>query len=302
MFQILKVENTIDFMRWSKVASFFSILIIFVCTFIISTRWLNLGLDFTGGVLIEIEFENRVNLEKIRASLDKSGFVDAVVQNFGSSRNIVVRLRSQDGIVDQALGRQILDIIKDGVDKNAKAHRIEFIGPSVGAELSEAGGFAILASLVCILIYVSIRFEWRLAVGAVVALLHDLIVTLGVFSIMQIEVDLTIVAALLTVVGYSLNDTVVVFDRIRENYRRMNTSKSVDIINDSITRTLSRTLITSTTTLFVVIALFVQGGAILHGFATALFLGIIIGTYSSVYVASTLALRLGIQREHLVST
>ena len=180
--------------------------------------------------------------------------------------------------------------------------RIEFVGPNVGGELAESGGLAILVSLLCILAYVSIRFQWRLAAGAVLALAHDIIITLGIFSFLQIEVDLTIIAALLTVVGYSLNDTIVVFDRIRENFLKMRKGEPEDIMNDSITQTLSRTLITSATTLFVVIALFVQGGAMIHGFALALLLGITVGTYSSIYVASALALKLGITREHLMPT
>ena len=178
--------------------------------------------------------------------------------------------------------------------------RIEFVGPNVGGELAENGGLAILVSLICILIYVSARFEWRLAAGAVMSLAHDVIITIGVFSFMQIEVDLTIVAALLTVVGYSLNDTIVVFDRIRENFRKLRKGDPAEIMNTSITQTLSRTLITSGTTLFVVIALFVEGGAMIHGFATALLLGITVGTYSSIYVASALALKLGITKEHLM--
>ena len=186
----------------------------------------------------------------------------------------------------QTLGNQILDAIKEGTGKAVEMRRIEFVGPNVGDELTEAGGLAIIVSLICILIYVSMRFEWRLAAGAVLSLAHDVIITLGVFSLLQIEVDLTIVAALLTVVGYSLNDTIVVFDRIRENFRKLRKGEPAEIMNISITQTLSRTLITSGTTLFVVIALFVQGGANIHGFATALLLGITVGTYSSIYVAS----------------
>ncbi len=200
----------------------------------------------------------------------------------------------------ETLGNQIIGAIKEGTGESVEMRRIEFVGPNVGDELTEAGGLAILVSLICILIYVSMRFEWRLAAGAVMALAHDIIITLGVFSFLQIEVDLTIVAALLTVVGYSLNDTIVVFDRIRENFRKMRKGDPADIMDASITQTLSRTLITSGTTLFVVIALFVQGGAMIHGFATALLLGITVGTYSSIYVASALALKLGIQKEHLM--
>ncbi|CAH8202862.1 protein translocase subunit SecF [Vibrio aestuarianus] len=300
MFQILKADKTIDFMRWSKLAFIFSILMIGASLFTLSTKWLNWGLDFTGGTLIEVGFEQPANLEDIRGALEAKGFGDATVQNFGSAREVMVRLRPRGNVAGETLGNQILSAIKEGTGSSVEMRRIEFVGPNVGDELAEAGGLAILASLICILLYVSMRFEWRLAAGAVLALAHDVIITLGIFSIMQIEVDLTIVAALLTVVGYSLNDTIVVFDRIRENFRKLRKGDSAEIMNSSITQTLSRTLITSGTTLLVVIALFVQGGANIHGFATALLLGITVGTYSSIYVASALALKLGITREHLL--
>jgi preprotein translocase subunit SecF len=198
------------------------------------------------------------------------------------------------------LGNQIIDALKVGTGQSVEMRRIEFVGPNVGDELAEAGGLAIIISLICILLYVSMRFEWRLAAGAVLALAHDVIITIGIFSLLEVEVDLTIVAALLTVVGYSLNDTIVVFDRIRENFRKMRKGEAPDVINNSITQTLSRTLITSGTTLFVVVALFMKGGTMIHGFALALLIGITVGTYSSIYVASALALKLGITREHLM--
>lgn len=300
MFQILKADKAIDFMRWSKFAFALSIVMIGASIFTLSTKWLNWGLDFTGGTLIEVGFEQPANLEEIRSALESKGFADATVQNFGSARDVMVRLRPREDVAGETLGNQILSAIKEGTGKNVEMRRIEFVGPNVGDELTEAGGLAILVSLLCILLYVSMRFEWRLAAGAVLALAHDVIITLGVFSMMQIEVDLTIVAALLTVVGYSLNDTIVVFDRIRENFRKMRKGEPADVMDSSITQTLSRTLITSGTTLFVVIALFAQGGVMIHGFATALLLGITVGTYSSLYVASALALKLGIQKEHLM--
>ncbi|WP_117235315.1 protein translocase subunit SecF [Vibrio maerlii] len=300
MFQIMKADKTIDFMRWSKFAFVFSLVMIATAIFTLSTKWLNWGLDFTGGTLIEVGFEQPADLEEIRSSLEAKGFGDATVQNFGSARDVMVRLRPRDDMAGETLGNQILNAIKDGTGKSVEMRRIEFVGPNVGDELTEAGGLAILVSLICILIYVSMRFEWRLAAGAVLALAHDIIITLGIFSLMQIEVDLTIVAALLTVVGYSLNDTIVVFDRIRENFRKMRKGEPTEVMNSSVTQTLSRTLITSATTLFVVIALFTQGGAMIHGFATALLLGITVGTYSSIYVASALALKLGVEREHLM--
>jgi preprotein translocase subunit SecF len=287
-------------MRWSKFAFAFSLMMIAASAVTLSTKWLNWGLDFTGGTLIEVSFQQPADLEKVRASLALDGFADATVQNFGSAREVMVRLRPREGLESQTLGNQILSSIEKGTGTSVEMRRIEFVGPNVGMELAEAGGLAIIVSLLCILLYVSMRFEWRLAAGAVLSLAHDVFITLGVFSLLQIEVDLTIVAALLTVVGYSLNDTIVVFDRIRENFRKMRKGEPAEIMNDSVTQTLSRTLITSGTTLFVVIALFINGGSMIHGFALALLLGITVGTYSSIYVASALALKLGITREHLM--
>ncbi len=300
MLQLLKAGLEINFMRWSKPAFFLSVLMIAASVFSLSTRWLNWGLDFTGGTLIEVGFEQPANLDLIRQSLASKGFEDAVVQNFGTSRDVMVRLRPRENVKGEELGVQILEAIKIGTGVAVEMRRIEFVGPNVGDELTEAGGLAILVSLVCILLYVSMRFEWRLAAGAVASLAHDVIITLGIFSFFRIEVDLTIVAALLTVVGYSLNDTIVVYDRVRENFRKMRVADAEQVMKTSISQTLSRTLITSGTTMFVVIALFVTGGAMIHGFATALLIGITVGTYSSIYVASALALKLGITRDHLL--
>lgn len=300
MFQLLKTDHVINFMRWSKFAFIFSTLMIVVSIATLSVKGLNFGLDFTGGTLIEVGFEQAANLGEVRTALVDNGFDDATVQNFGSTKEVLVRLRPRENVAGEVIGNQIISAIKSGTGQNVDMRRIEFVGPSVGDELAEAGGMAIIVSLICILLYVSMRFQWRLSAGAVLALAHDVTITLGVFSFLQIEVDLTIIAALLTVVGYSLNDTIVVFDRIRENFRKMRKGNSVEVMDNSITQTLSRTLITSATTLFVVVALFVNGGAMIHGFALALLLGITVGTYSSIYVASALALKLGITREHLM--
>ncbi|SHF99544.1 protein translocase subunit SecF [Vibrio gazogenes] len=300
MFQILKAKQAINFMRWSKFAFVLSALLIVASIVTISMKGFNWGLDFTGGTLIEVTFDQPADLAQVRSALEAKGFGDATVQNFGSAKDVMVRLRPRDHVAGEALGNQIISAINTATGQHVEMRRIEFVGPNVGDELTEAGGMAILVSLLCILMYVSMRFEWRLSAGAVLSLAHDVTITLGVFSLLQIEVDLTIVAALLTVVGYSLNDTIVVFDRIRENFRKMRKGESDEVMNNSITQTLSRTLITSGTTLFVVIALFVEGGAMIHGFALALLLGITVGTYSSIYVASALALKLGIKREHLL--
>jgi protein translocase subunit secF len=300
MFQIFKPDMSINFMRWSKMAFVLSIFMIAASVVTLSTKWLNWGLDFTGGTLIEVGFEQPADLALIRESLSAEGFGDAVVQNFGSATDVMVRLRPRNDMQGENLGNEVLNAIKAGTGDNVEMRRIEFVGPNVGDELTEAGGLAIIIALVCILIYVSFRFEWRLASGAVMALAHDVIITLGLFSLFEVEVDLTIVAALLTVVGYSLNDTIVVFDRIRENFRKLRKGESDEIINASVSQTLSRTTITSGTTLFVVISLFTLGGSMIHGFAMALLIGITVGTYSSIYVASALALKLGIAREHLL--
>ncbi|WP_120511503.1 protein translocase subunit SecF [Photobacterium salinisoli] len=300
MFQLMKADKVIDFMRWSKLAFVFSAVMIIASIGIVVTKGMNWGLDFTGGTLIEVGFEQPADLGQIRDSLEAAGFGDAIVQNFGTARDVMVRLQPREGVAGETLGNQILDALREGTHQSVEMRRIEFVGPNVGDELAEAGGLAILVSLICILLYVSMRFEWRLAAGAVLSLTHDVIITIGIFSLLQIEVDLTIVAALLTVVGYSLNDTIVVFDRIRENFRKMRKGGPAEVMNNSVTQTLSRTLITSGTTLFVVIALFMKGGTMIHGFATALLIGITVGTYSSIYVASALALKLGITREHLM--
>ncbi|MBD8514333.1 protein translocase subunit SecF [Photobacterium sp. WH77] len=300
MFQLMKADKVIDFMRWSKLAFVLSAVMIIASISIVVTKGMNWGLDFTGGTLIEVGFEQPADLGQIRDSLEASGFGDAIVQNFGTARDVMVRLQPREGVAGETLGNQILDALREGTHQSVEMRRIEFVGPNVGDELAEAGGLAILVSLICILLYVSMRFEWRLAAGAVLSLTHDVIITIGIFSLLQIEVDLTIVAALLTVVGYSLNDTIVVFDRIRENFRKMRKGGPAEVMNNSVTQTLSRTLITSGTTLFVVIALFMKGGTMIHGFATALLIGITVGTYSSIYVASALALKLGITREHLM--
>ncbi|WP_434144018.1 protein translocase subunit SecF [Photobacterium leiognathi] len=302
MRELLNADKVVDFMRWSKVAFVFSLLMIAGSIGTIATKGLNWGLDFTGGTLIEVSFKEPANLPLIRESLQKAGFGDAIVQNFGTARDVMVRLQPRDDVKGEVLGNQIIDALKEGTAQSVEMRRIEFVGPNVGDELAEAGGMAILIALLCILLYVSLRFEWRLAAGAVMSLAHDIIITVGIFSLLQVEVNLTIVAALLTVVGYSLNDTIVVFDRIRENFRKMRKESPAEIMNNSISQTLSRTLITSGTTLFVVIALFVLGGSMIHGFALALLIGITIGTYSSIYVASALALKLGITREHLMPT
>ena len=300
MFELIRAKNTIRFMQYSKPASWLSILLIVGSLVTLSINWLNWGLDFTGGTVIEVGFEQPANLNKIRTTLSEADFPDAIVQHFGSTHDVMVRLSPREGVKGSVIGEHVLAALQKASDGNVNMRRIEFVGPNVGDELAEDGGLAILLALLCILAYVSMRFEWRLAMGSVLALAHDITLTLGVFSLFQIEFDLTVLAALLAVIGYSLNDTIVVFDRIRENFRLLATATPSDIVDQSLTQTLSRTLITSATTIFVLISLFIFGGALIHGFATALLIGVFVGTYSSIYVASALAIKLGTSREHMI--
>jgi len=298
--QILQLKDTVAFMRYRKVALLFSIILMAASVVSLATNKLNFGLDFTGGTLIEVGFEQSADLNKIRGIMDSNGFDDAVVQLYGSSRDVVIRLATREDVKAEMLGNQVLDILQAGTGQTIDMRRIEYVGASVGDELAEQGGLAMLTALICILVYVAFRFEWRFALGSVIALFHDVLLTLGLFSVLQLEFDLTVLAAILAVIGYSLNDTIVVSDRIRENFRKVRVGTPEDVINISLTQTLSRTIITSITTLLVLAALFFQGGALIHGFATALLLGVFVGTYSSVYVASSVALALGISKEDLI--
>lgn len=300
MLELFKAENTIRFMKFSKPATWFSMLLVVASLTTLSINWLNWGLDFTGGTLIEVGFEQPAELTEVRAVLSEANFPGAIVQHFGTSRDVMVRVAPINGVKGAVIGSKIIDALQAADLGEVTMRRIEFVGPNVGDELAEDGGLAILIALVCIMLYVSMRFEWRLAMGSVLALAHDVIITLGIFSFFRLEFDLTVLAAVLAVIGYSLNDTIVVFDRIRENFRRMATSSAEDIVDTSLTQTLTRTIITSGTTLFVLASLYIVGGALIHGFATALLIGIIVGTYSSIYVASALALKLGVSREHMI--
>ena len=299
--QILSGPLNINFLKIRKAMVALSAIMILVSVYSLSTRFLNLGLDFTGGTLIEVGYEQPADLEKVRAQLDSAGFTGAVVQYFGSSRDVTVRLAPIDGMKNEDIGNNVVAALNAGLEgSSVSTRRIEFVGPSVGQELTEQGGLAMLVALLCIMIYVAVRFEWKFSVGSVAALAHDVIITLGLFSILHLEFDLTVLAALLAVIGYSLNDTIVIFDRIRENFLRMRKGDAEEVINRSLNQTISRTIITSLTTILVLTALFVYGGTLIHGFATALLMGVIIGTYSSFYVASTTALALGVSKEDLM--
>jgi len=298
--QILQLKETVSFMKYRKIAMVFSALLMIAAITSLVTNKLNFGLDFTGGTLIEVGFEQAADLQKLRSLMQENGHDDAKVQFYGSSRDVVIRLGLREDVKAEMLGNEILAILETGTSQKVDMRRIEFVGASVGDELAEQGGLAMLTALICILVYVAFRFEWRFAIGSVVALFHDVLLTLGLFSILGLEFDLTVLAAILAVIGYSLNDTIVVSDRIRENFRKIRDTLPEDIINISLTQTLSRTFITSITTLLVLAALFLKGGALIHGFATALLFGVFVGTYSSIYVASLVALALGISREDLI--
>ncbi|AEA98724.1 protein-export membrane protein SecF [Alteromonas mediterranea MED64] len=297
--QLLKLSETVNFMRLRIPAMVLSTVLILGSFVSLGVNSLNWGLDFTGGTLIEVGYEDSADLEAIRVQLNESNFEDAIVQNFGSSQDVLIRIAPRDGVKAVTIGEQVLAALRaDGTSVDMR--RIEFVGPNVGEELTEQGGLAMLVALLCILVYVAMRFEWRFALGSVSALAHDVILTLGLFSVLQIEFDLTVLAAVLAVIGYSLNDTIVVSDRIRENFRKIRKGEPVEIINISLTQTLNRTIITSLTTVLVLVALFYKGGALIHGFATALLFGVVVGTYSSVYIASSVALALGISKEDLM--
>ncbi|UVK77947.1 MAG: Sec translocon accessory complex subunit SecF [Sodalis sp. Fse] len=291
-----------DFMRWNFLVFSLSIILLIASIVIITMHDFKWGLDFTGGTVIELALEKVSDLDQIRVALEQTGFKDSLVQNFGSSLDVIVRMSPvQDGF-GQELGNKVLSIINQATGQNATVKRVEFVGPSVGRDLAQAGGMALLVALICILIYVGFRFEWRLAIGAVLALVHDIVITLGVLSLFHIEIDLIIIASLMSVIGYSLNDSIVVFDRIRENFHKIPCSSAYDIFNVSLTQILSRTIMTSVITLMMVLILLIFGGSMLRGFSMTLLIGVFVGTFSSIYVASGLALKLGVKHDHLLLT
>ena len=298
--QLLKVNSVIDFMGKRNVAMIFSAILLLVAVGSIVTRGLSMGIDFTGGTLIEVGYTQDANLPAIRETLTQGGHGDASVQQFGTAKDVLIRLAKSEEQSSSTLSNEVFGMLSKAVDGQVELRRVEFVGPQVGDELTEDGFLAVLVALMAILIYVALRFEWRFAVGSVVALIHDVTITIGLFSLLQIEFDLPVLAAVLAVIGYSLNDTIVVFDRVRENFRKMRKGTSESIINSSLTQTLSRTLMTSLTTILVLLALFFLGGEIIHGFAFALLVGVFVGTYSSIYVASTSALMLGVSKEDLM--
>lgn len=295
-------ELKINFMGYRKVAMGISIVLVLGSIVNLVINQLNWGLDFTGGTLVEVYYEDSVDPQAIRSELDQSGYTGHVVQFFGSDQDILVRMPPQKELSDKdnaRLGDKILESLRESSEVPVTLRRSEFVGPAVGEELTNQGGLGLLTALGVVLIYVAFRFQLKFALGAVIALFHDVVITLGVFSVIRWDFDLTVLAALLAVIGYSLNDTIVVSDRIRENFRKMRKGSPQDIVNTSLNQTLGRTLITSFTTLLVLFALLILGGELIRGFAIALIFGVVIGTYSSIYVAANTLLLLNITKDDL---
>lgn len=297
--EIIKHNTHINFLGGRRYAAWFSAFLVVATVVSLSTRGLNLGIDFTGGTLVEMGYSESVDLDVVREKLEQSEFGGATVQYYGTPRDVLIRLGPQKDMNSAQISNRIIELV-GATDGSTQVRRVEFVGAQVGEELMEKGGIAFLLSLFGILVYVAMRFQTRFAIGAIVALLHDPIVTVGFFSLTQMDFDLQVLAAILAVIGYSLNDTIVVFDRVRENFRRMRTAEVVEVFNDSLNHTLSRTIITGISMLLVLIALLAVGGKTLQGFATALLIGLIIGTYSSVYVASPVCIALGISRKDMM--
>lgn len=287
----------IDFLAWRKYALGLSLCLVCISTFSLFFKQLNYGLDFTGGSLVELHYAKPVEISSIRKALFEAGYESAQVANFGSDQEVLIRL---SGNVSDNLGAEIISVLKDQTEEDTiELRRIEYVGPQIGDELRDDGGLAMLLALILMMVYIAFRFQSKFAVAAVMALIHDVLIVLGIFSILEFDFDLTVLAALLAVIGYSLNDTIVVSDRIRENFRRSRQSNSEEVINFSLNQTLGRTLVTSFTTLLVLFCLYLIGGELIKPFALALIFGVIIGTYSSIYIAANVLVIMGITSEHL---
>ena len=287
----------INFMGGRRIAMFISIAVMLASVAVLAVKGLNFGLDFTGGTLIEVIYEESVPLEQVREELSAAGYESAIVVNFGSDTDVLVRM--PEGM-SPTLGEEVLAVLQAGTDAEVELRPIEFVGPQVGEELREQGGLAVLLALVVVLIYVAMRFQIKFSVGAVAALGHDVLITLGVFAVVGWDFDLTVLAAILAVIGYSLNDSIVVADRIRENLRKLRKHDAVEVVNISLTETLDRTLVTSGTTLLVLLALAFVGGEMIHSFALALLIGIGVGTYSSIYIVASLLVTMNISQDDLI--
>lgn len=298
-------EKIINFMGRRHFAAVVSAVLIVISIGSLAVKGLNFGLDFTGGTLVELQFSEAPELQRVRDALAANGFPSANVVQFGSDTDLLIRMQNDSGAVDEGgepvnVGQQIVDSLRSISDAEITLLRSEIMGSQVGDELANDGGLGMLAALAAVFLYVAVRFQMKFSVAAIAALVHDVIIVLGFFSLLQLEFDLTVLAAVLAVVGYSLNDTIVVADRIRENFRRMRDTSPTEVVNVSLSQTLGRTLMTSGTTLLVLLALFFFGGELIHNFSTALLVGVGVGTYSSIYVAATILLWLNVSKEDLM--
>ena len=298
---MLIFKKTVNFLSVRRITTTLSIVLMIFSLVSIISKGLNPGIDFTGGFQVEVSYEQSPEIESIRNNLSAAGFNDAIVQNSGSATDIMIRIAPREGLDSRTVGKLIIDNLNQS-SNSAQLMSSEYVSAQVGEELTEQGGLAMIFALIMIMIYIVFRFQWKFSIGAVMALIHDVLITIGVFSFFQITFDLAVLAAILAVVGYSLNDTIVIFDRIRENFRSMRRAETLDILNSSITQTISRTMITSSTTLMVLLSLYIMGGQSLQGFSLALIIGVLIGTYSSIFIASTSIFYLDISTSDLLST
>ena len=292
-------KTTIKFLSIRRITTILSIVLMILSGSSLLIRGLNPGIDFTGGFQIEVSFQEAPEIQQVRLDLTRSGFDDAIVQNSGSATDLMIRTAPREGVDSRKVGNQIIEAVSQS-SNNVELLSSEYVSAQVGEELTEQGGLAMIFALIMIMIYIVFRFQWKFSIGAVLALIHDVLITLGIFSFFQLTFDLAVLAAILAVVGYSLNDTIVIFDRITENFRSMRRSETIEILNASITQTISRTIITSSTTLMVLLALYFMGGQSLSGFSIALIIGVLIGTYSSIFVASTSVFYLDISTTDLL--
>jgi preprotein translocase subunit SecF len=297
--EIFRIKHDIPFMSYGRLTTAISLLTFILAVFFLATRGLALGVDFTGGTVMEVSYPQSADLTKIRSAVDAIGLKEATVQNFGTSRDVMIRLPIKAGLSTAQLSEKVLGELHKQ-DSSVEMRRVEFVGPQVGRELYENGALALLLVCIGIVGYLALRFEWRFAVSAIIANMHDVVIILGFFAFFQWEFNLTVLAAVLAVLGYSVNESVVVFDRVRENFRKMRKAGVAEVINNAITRTMSRTVITHAMTQTMVCSMLFFGGEVLHNFALALTIGILFGIYSSVLVASPIAMWLGVSREHLI--
>jgi preprotein translocase subunit SecF len=298
--QLFKTETRINFIGQRMFALIISTVLLVAGIYSLSTKGLNFGIDFSGGTKVELVYQDTVQVTDVRSVLQQGGFTEAVVQYFGSDEDILIRVPLSEDTSDDKVSTRIVDLLAASAVGAGDVKSVEFVGPTFGKELFEKGILALVYALIGVMIYVAFRFEWKFSLGSVIALIHDVMITLGIFSLIQMEFTMPVLAALLAVIGYSLNDTIVVFDRIRENFRRLRDADTEQTMNTSINQTLPRTILTSLTTLLVLIALYVYGGEALQGFALTLIIGVVVGTYSSIFVASPTVLVLGAKAEDLL--